>query len=182
MTYLLSAKTFLPRPRAEVFAFFSDAGNLEALTPPLLRFEILTPRPIDLRPGALIDYQLRLHGVPIRWRTEICVWEPPLRFVDQQLRGPYRLWHHEHRFEEADGGTIATDRVHYAFLPIPGIHRLFVEPDLVRIFKYRQERMREIFGGAERATIEIRALTRAEEASAPRRPSRARPGGEDRAA
>ncbi|HXU30488.1 MAG TPA: SRPBCC family protein [Thermoanaerobaculia bacterium] len=172
MTYLLSTSTVLPRPRAEVFAFFADAGNLETLTPPLLRFQILTPLPIAMHPGALIDYRLRLHGVPITWRTEITEWQPPFRFVDQQLHGPYRLWHHEHTFEEVAGGTLATDRVHYAFLPVPGVHRLFVEPDLRRIFAYRQERMREVFGGASPAEIRIRALSSAEEAAAPRRPAR----------
>lgn len=172
MTYLLTCSTVLPRRRAEVFEFFADAGNLETLTPPLLRFQILTPLPIALRPGALIDYRLRLHGVPIRWRTEITEWEPPLRFVDQQLRGPYRLWHHEHTFEEVEGGTLATDRVHYAFLPVLGVHRLFVEPDLRRIFAYRLERMRERFGGASPAEIRIRPLTSTEEDTAPRRPAR----------
>ncbi len=170
MTYELTLRTFLPRPRAEVFAFFADAGNLEALTPPLLRFEILSPLPLAMRAGALIDYRLRLHGVPITWRTEITAWEPPLRFIDQQLRGPYRLWHHEHTFEEVDGGTLATDRIHYAFLPLPGVHRWFVEPDLRRIFGYRLERMHELFGrgSASAEPLRIRALSRAEEAEAPR--------------
>lgn len=172
MTYLLTCSTVLPRPRAEVFEFFSDAGNLEKLTPALLRFQILTPLPIAMRPGALIDYRLRVHGLPITWRTEITEWEPPVRFADQQLRGPYRLWHHEHRFEEVEGGTLATDRVHYAFLPVPGVHRLLVEPDLRRIFAYRLERMRERFGGASAAEVCIRPLSRLEEATAPRRPGR----------
>ncbi len=176
MTYLLTSTTLLPRPRAEVFEFFADAGNLETLTPPLLRFQILTALPLALKSGSLIDYRLRLHGVPITWRTEITEWEPPYRFVDQQLRGPYRLWHHEHRFEETSEGTLTTDRVHYAFLPIPGVHRLLVEPDLRRIFAYRLKRMREIFGVAPQqgdTEIRIRALTAAEEATAPPRPTRA---------
>ncbi len=171
MTYLLTSSTVLPRPREEVFAFFADAGNLETLTPPLLRFEILTPLPVAMHPGALIDYRLRLHGVPITWRTEITEWQPPFRFVDRQLRGPYRLWHHEHTFEEVAGGTLATDRVHYAFLPVPGVHRLFVEPDLRRIFGYRLARMGEIFGGASPAEIHIRKLSSVEESTAPRRPA-----------
>lgn len=175
MTYRLTCSTVLPCPRAEVFDFFADAGNLEKLTPPLLRFHILTPSPIAMHAGALIDYRLRVHGVPIRWRTEITEWEPPVRFVDRQLRGPYSLWHHEHVFEEVPGGTLATDRVHYSFLPVPGVHRLFVEPDLRRIFGYRLERMRERFGGNGSAEIEIRRLLREEEATAPRR--RGRPAG-----
>src|SRR5579871_5848818 len=87
---------FLPRPLEEVFPFFADAGNLPILTPPWLHFHILTTRPIEMRRGALIDYRLRIHGLPIRWQSEIVEWDPPHRFVDEQRRGPYRLWHHEH--------------------------------------------------------------------------------------
>lgn len=139
--HVLERELVLPRPRAEVFPFFADAGNLERITPAFLRFRILTPRPIELRPGALIDYELRLHGVPVRWRTEISVWEPPFRFVDRQLRGPYRRWVHEHRFEEVPGGTRCLDRVEYA---VPGgplledlVHALFVRRDVSRIFDFR---------------------------------------------
>jgi ligand-binding SRPBCC domain-containing protein len=144
--HTLETSIFLPRAREEVFAFFADAGNLELLTPPWLNFSILTPQPIPMREGTRIQYRLRLHGVPLRWESEITCWEPPLRFVDEQRRGPYRLWVHEHRFEEEKGGTRVSDRVHYA---VPGgelINRLFVAPDLNRIFTYRQRKMLELLG------------------------------------
>jgi ligand-binding SRPBCC domain-containing protein len=140
------AELWLPRPRPEVFAFFADARNLEAITPPWVKFEVLTPAPIEMRAGTLIDYRLRVHGFPIRWRTEITLWEPPFRFADTQLRGPYRRWVHTHRFEEKDGGTLCLDDVSYA---VPGgalIERLFVRRDVERIFAYRQETMKRLLG------------------------------------
>jgi ligand-binding SRPBCC domain-containing protein len=143
-TSTLETELWLPRPREEVFAFFADAVNLELITPPWLRFQILSPLPIAMRQGALIDYRLRLRGVPLGWQTQISVWEPPLRFVDAQLRGPYRRWVHEHLFEESDGGTLCRDRVEYA---VPGgwlVERLLVRPDLDRIFAYRRERLKKI--------------------------------------
>lgn len=148
-TYLLRTRIVLPGGPDAVFPFFADAANLEAITPPFLRFRIETPLPIAMAPGALIDYRLRLRGVPIRWRTRIAIWEPGARFVDEQLRGPYRLWRHEHLFEPtADGtGTVVSDAVRYA---VPGgrlAHRLVVERDLRRIFAYRQERVADLLGG-----------------------------------
>ncbi len=136
--YRLTTSLWLPRRRQEVFDFFADAGNLDALTPPWLRFRILTPLPIAMQEGALIAYRLRLHGVPIRWLTEITAWEPPVRFVDTQRRGPYLEWIHEHQFNEEGEGVRVDDVVHYR---VPGgalIHRWFVEGDLRRIFDYRQ--------------------------------------------
>jgi ligand-binding SRPBCC domain-containing protein len=133
------------RPREDVFAFFADASNLETLTPPWLSFRILTTRPIHMHEGTRIAYSLRLHGVPIRWTSEITAWEPPHRFIDKQLRGPYRLWEHEHRFEEVPGGTRVIDNVRYA---VPGgdlVHRLLVAPDLNRVFSFRRARLDEIF-------------------------------------
>lgn len=91
--YTLLTELWLPRPRAAVFPFFAEARNLETLTPPWRRFEVLTPPPIPMRPGTLIDYRMRVHCVPIRWRTKIAEWQPPHRFVDEQLRGPYTLSH-----------------------------------------------------------------------------------------
>lgn len=142
----LTAEQLLPRRLAEVFPFFAEARNLERLTPPWLRFEVLTPGPIDMKAGALIDYRLRWRGVPLRWRTEIEVWEPPLRFVDRQLRGPYLLWRHEHRFVERDGRTLATDRVDYAAPGGRTVHRLIVDRDVQRIFAYRRRALEAIFG------------------------------------
>jgi ligand-binding SRPBCC domain-containing protein len=139
-------RTRVPRPRPEVFAFFADAGNLQELTPPFLGFEILTPRPIEMRPGALIDYRIRLRGISLRWRTGITVWGPPSRFVDEQLRGPYRLWIHEHTFEEDGDGTVVGDFVRYA-VPFGALaNRLLVARDVRKSFEYRERRLKEIFG------------------------------------
>ena len=136
---------FLPRPVTEVFPFFADARNLQAITPEWLNFEVVTPGPIAMKPGALIDYQLRVHGIPLKWRTLIREWEPPHRFVDEQLRGPYRQWIHEHTFTAQDGGTLARDKVLYA---VPGgalINALFVRRDVERIFAFRRQKLAEFF-------------------------------------
>jgi ligand-binding SRPBCC domain-containing protein len=143
--FLFESELCLPRPRAEVFAFFGDAENLEAITPPWLRFEVLTPKPIAMQPGALIDYRLRIHGIPIRWRTEIAEWSPPCRFVDVQVRGPYTLWHHTHIFEEQEGGTLCRDIVRYRPPGGAFIDQLFVRRDVEKIFAYRAQRLRELF-------------------------------------
>ena len=139
--HVLRREQRLPGPPAEVFPFFSDAGNLEAITPPWLRFEVVTPRPIEMRPGALIEYRLVLHRLPIAWLTRIEEWEPGVRFVDMQMAGPYRLWHHTHEFRvHPDGGTVMTDTVRYA-LPLGPLgalaHRAVVRRDVERIFAFR---------------------------------------------
>jgi len=142
----LRTSLWVPLDRSDVFESFSDAANLESLTPPFLHFSVTTPMPIDMKRGQLIDYRLWLHGLPIRWRTEITNWEPPFRFEDSQLRGPYSLWVHAHTFEELNGGTLVRDVVRYA---APGgaiVHRLFVKPNLMRIFKFRQSRLPELLG------------------------------------
>jgi ligand-binding SRPBCC domain-containing protein len=143
--FTLTAEQWLPRRLPDVFAFFADANNLDVLTPGWLRFEILTPRPIEMKVGALIDYRLRLRGLPIRWQSEISVWEPPHRFVDEQRRGPYRLWHHTHTFADHNGGTMVGDRVRYAGPGRALVNRLFVRRDVEWIFAYRQERLRARF-------------------------------------
>ena len=139
---------FVARPIEEVFAFFSDAGNLQEITPPFLDFAILTPRPVAMRAGTLLDYRLKWHGVPIRWRTEILEWSPPHRFVDLQIRGPYRLWHHTHTFEAVEGGTRMIDVVDYE-LPLGVLgeiaHKLKVRRDVEGIFDYRRETIARIF-------------------------------------
>jgi hypothetical protein len=134
------------RPLEEIFAFFSDARNLDTLTPPWVGFRILTPEPIDMRRGTLIDYRIRIHGIPLRWRTEIIDWDPPHRFVDLQLRGPYRWWHHEHRFERCGEETRIIDDVEYR-APFHWIsHPLFVQRDVERIFDYRAQALGRLFG------------------------------------
>lgn len=149
MSYRLERSLFLPRPRHEVFAFFSDAGNLERITPPFLHFHITTPGPIVMRAGALIDYNLRLYGIPIRWRTVIETFDPPVSFSDVQLRGPYRRWHHRHEFLEVSGGTEMRDSVDYDLpFPIfaPIVHPLFVRRSVQKIFDYRNKIIAGIFG------------------------------------
>ncbi len=141
----VEAQLFLVHPLEIVFPFFADAGNLETLTPPWLRFEILTPLPIHMSAGALIEYRLRLHGLPLRWQSEITAWEPPHRFVDEQRRGPYRQWIHEHTFIERDGGSEVRDFVRYSVLGGRLADFLFVQHDVRRIFEYRAWKLRALF-------------------------------------
>ena len=143
--HLLEAELVIPRPLEEVFEFFSNAHNLQKLTPDYLHFEILTPAPIKMEPGTLIDYRLRLHGVPLRWQTRIVEWQPPHHFVDEQLKGPYRYWIHQHTFEETADGTRMVDRVRYAAPWSWLTHRWFVRPDVERIFAYRTQALKAHF-------------------------------------
>ena len=140
---VLEREQRLPCAPGAAFAFFGDAFNLEAITPPWLLFRIVTPRPIEMRPGALIEYRLRLRGLPVRWLTQIDEWDPGRRFVDTQLRGPYRLWHHTHSFEpDGAGGTLMRDTVRYTLPLGPAgelARRLVVGRDLGRIFDFRRE-------------------------------------------
>ena len=140
--HVLRREQHLPGTPETVFPFFADAGNLEAITPPFLGFEIVTPRPIEMGVGTLIEYRLKLHGLPISWLTRIEVWEPGVRFVDQQLRGPYALWHHTHEFTAEGENTKMVDTVRYAipFGPFGELaHRLFIRRDLDRIFDFRTQ-------------------------------------------
>ena len=148
---------WLPRPRDEIFQFFSDAANLETLTPPWLNFHILTPS-IELRPGALIDYRLRLYGIPLRWQSEISRWEPPDRFVDEQRRGPYRSWVHTHTFVEERGGTRVADTVDFE-VPFGWLVGRLVMRDVRRIFAYRTATLLRLFGDTAHTEEEIRAHT-----------------------
>lgn len=151
-------------PIVETFELFADAFNLEALTPPLLRFRVVTPPPIEIGVGTLIEYRLRLHRVPVRWQTRIEAWDPPHQFIDNQLRGPYRLWHHTHRFEPDGGATLIHDRVRYriGFGPLGAVaDRLLVRGDLERIFDFRREAIANL--------IEARSASRS--SASPRRGS-----------
>jgi ligand-binding SRPBCC domain-containing protein len=141
------SELWLPVSTQELFPFFGDATNLNAITPPWLSFRVVTPAPIVMRAGTLIDYRLRVRGIPVRWRTRINVWEPPDRFVDEQIRGPYRLWIHEHTFAGRDGGTLVRDEVQYAVPLDPIVYPLFVRRDIGRIFQFRAEALRRRYGG-----------------------------------
>jgi hypothetical protein len=148
---LLVSVQDVPAPRSAVFPFFEDPSNLEALTPPWLRFRILTPAPLPRGEGAVFDYRLEVRGLPLRWRTLIEAFEPGRRFVDRQIAGPYALWHHTHRFEDLpDGGTRLVDLVRYRVgwgLLGRLAHRLWVRRDLERVFAYRRQAIAERFGG-----------------------------------
>jgi ligand-binding SRPBCC domain-containing protein len=146
--YSLRREQFIPGPLEEVFHFFSDAANLQAITPAFLDFQILTPRPIEIQQGTLLDYKLKWHGIPISWKTRIIEWNPPHGFVDVQLKGPYKLWRHAHAFSSVNGGTSMLDSLDYE-LPF-GIlgqiaHDLKVRRDLEGIFDYRRQQIARIF-------------------------------------
>jgi len=145
VNHLLETDFHIPRPTEDVFAFFADAANLERITPPELRFRILTPLPIAMRTGALIEYQLQLLAIPFRWTTRITIWDPPFQFVDEQLRGPYAVWVHRHSFEADTAGTVIRDRVEYRLplLPLGEIAYPVVRRQLERIFSYRQRAVQE---------------------------------------
>lgn len=150
---MLRREQVLPAPPADVFPFFADAHNLEAITPPWLGFRVLTPRPVQMRPGALIEYRLRLRGIPLAWLTRIAEWVPGVRFVDEQLSGPYRLWHHTHEFvpRPEGGGTLMRDTVRYAlpWWPLGEVaHALVVRRDLAAIFDHRRDAVGEAFATA----------------------------------
>lgn len=143
--YRLRASCRVPAPLDLVFAFFSEARNLEALTPDRLHFRIQTEGPLEMREGLIIDYRITLGIVPMPWRSEITSWEPPHRFVDTQRRGPYTKWVHEHRFEPVGNATMCFDIVDYE---VPGgaiVHECLVRRDLMSIFAFRERAMQRIF-------------------------------------
>jgi ligand-binding SRPBCC domain-containing protein len=152
MAHYFHCEQFVPRPVDEVFEFFSRAENLQELTPPWLNFRILSVDPSPVRRGTTIKYSLRWRMVAIRWTSEIVEWQPPFRFVDEQRKGPYQRWHHEHRFISQGKGTVIEDEVQYE-LPFGALgrlaHRLRVEKDVKAIFAYRQKAIRKRFGDAE---------------------------------
>jgi len=145
--YILEREQWLARPLEEVFAFFSRPENLQQITPAWLHFGMVEA-PTELRAGALIRYRLRVHGIPIRWTTEITEWNPPHGFVDRELKGPYALWNHEHLFSAQDGGTLMRDRVAYA-LPLGPLgriaHWISVRRDVESIFDFRSQTMARLF-------------------------------------
>lgn len=138
------SELWLPLPPERLFSFFADAANLETITPPWLNFKILTPAPIEMREGTLIDYRLLIHLLPVKWRTRISAWQPPHFFVDEQLRGPYRKWIHQHMFDPSDGGTLVRDLVTYSVPFDSVLHRWLVRPDIEKIFRYRSDQLRKI--------------------------------------
>ena len=154
--FVLEREQLIERDLDELFAFFSDPRNLERITPPWLNFRVLECSTPEIREGTTIDYALRVHGIPLRWRSLISLWNPPYEFVDEQVRGPYRSWVHHHGFEQTPGGVLARDRVEYSVLGGALVNTLFVRRDLDKIFRYRQE-----------------SLARELPASAPGRPEKA---------
>ncbi len=146
MSFALDYQLELPGDLSSVFSFFADPFNLEAITPPWLRFRVLGSSTEAVEEGTTIDYKLRLRGVPVRWQSVIRNWEPPFRFIDSQVVGPYRSWVHLHTFEETDRGVLVKDHVDYE---VPGgalVNRLFVRRDLEKIFSYRQQRIAVLLG------------------------------------
>jgi len=142
----LTARTFIPRPRSEVFAFFAAAENLERITPPELRFQIITPLPLRIVAGAVINYRIHLFGIPFHWKTLISLWDPDSSFVDEQVTGPYAKWVHTHYFHEAPGGTLVTDEVRYRLplFPLGEAAYPLVRLQLRRVFGYRTRRLSEL--------------------------------------
>lgn len=145
--FRIHSEVLIREPLDTVFAFFADARNLQRITPPWLNFEVTSPTPIEMKTGQTIDYRLRLHGLPVRWRSEIAEWAPPHRFVDEQVRGPYKMWYHEHTFAERGANTVCEDKVVYSVWGGTLVNRLLVERDVKRIFEYRRKRLLEIFSG-----------------------------------
>ncbi|MFT4543167.1 MAG: ligand-binding SRPBCC domain-containing protein [Planctomycetota bacterium] len=148
-TFVLESEQWIGRSIDSVFEFFSHPNNLEALTPPWLHFRVLKASTETIREGTTIDYQLRLHGIPLRWRSIIESWNPPFEFVDRQIRGPYRSWVHRHSFEPSSAGVLMKDHVEYSILGGSLVNRFFVRPDVQRIFAYRSEHIEAALNGSD---------------------------------
>ncbi|MEE2822392.1 MAG: SRPBCC family protein [Acidobacteriota bacterium] len=155
--YYLKTEMELSQSRERVFSFFSDVHNLELITPRWLHFKVLTPGHVVIDEGTLIDYRLWIRGAPIRWQSIITLWDPPYRFVDEQVRGPYQHWIHEHYFREKKVGTekmdrlqshrlltSVVDRVEYMHFGGGLFNRWVVAPDLERIFSYRKSKLQSV--------------------------------------
>lgn len=146
--HTLIREQLLERPPEDAFPFFAEARNLEAITPPVLGFRVITPGQIEMGVGTLIQYRLWIRGVPLDWLTRIEGWEPGVSFVDSQLVGPYRLWHHTHTFEPRSGGTLMRDVVRYALplWPLGEAAAPLVRRELRAIFDFRREAVARILG------------------------------------
>jgi len=153
--HFLKREQWVGWPLKSVFPFFSQPENLALITPPSLDFRLLTPRPVSMQAGRVIDYTIRVLGLPVRWRTLISRYDPPWCFVDEQIAGPYSFWHHTHRFSERNGGTLLQDEVRYVLpqmllWPVGELtHAIYVRPQLEQIFDYRQKVFAGLFGGVE---------------------------------
>ena len=143
--YVLRSNQRLPGTPEEIFPFFSDPSNLERITPKNLNFRILTPRPIEMREGTVIDYRIKVRGIPLGWRSVITAWEPPFRFVDDQVRGPYRKWVHEHAFVQDGSTTIMKDTARYKVWGGALMNRLIIQRDVMNIFRSRTKILSELF-------------------------------------
>ena len=152
-TFLFKSQRTVEQPVTEVFEFFSNAHNLAVITPLSMHLEILTPAPIDMFVGTRIDYQFKLHGIPVRWQTEITEWNPPYGFADEQSRGPYRLWRHTHTFDDTENGVVVGDWVEYAVWGNGLIDKFVVRPDIEKIFAYRSKQLNEIFRHKKNSTF-----------------------------
>lgn len=156
--HILERKQIIERPRREVFDFFADAGNLEKITPPELNFKIITPQPIDIKKGALIDYQIKLRGIPLTWKTEITLWNPPFEFVDTAFKSPYKQWIHSHKFTIGEQNeTIIEDIVRYRlpFEPLGDVAHFIVRRELNYIFDYRYKIIEKIFGKSDKLLVYV---------------------------
>jgi ligand-binding SRPBCC domain-containing protein len=146
--YKLEREQVINKPIEQVFAFFEKPENLATITPPSMQFNILTPFPLDMKTGSIIDYAIKIFGFRIHWRTIIAGYDPPSGFVDEQLKGPYAFWRHKHQFEKIENGSLIRDKVNYA-LPFGYlgrlVHMIFVKRQLQHIFNYRSTAIKEIF-------------------------------------